>query len=63
MTRETPSDRRITTSDAFERSLTDLFQAAHANGVDVDGAWECRTNDHGPDWEAVITELAMKADG
>lgn len=62
MTRETPFDRSITTSDAFSRTLRELLLAAHENDVEVSGAWECRSNGSAPDWETVITELA-KEDG
>lgn len=62
MTRDTPFDRSITTTDAFSRTLRELLLAAHANSVDVSGAWECRSNGSAPDWEALVTELA-KEDG
>ena len=57
MTRDTRFDGEITTSGAFIGTLTDLIRAAHTNGVDVSGAWECRNGDDAPDWEAIITEL------
>jgi hypothetical protein len=62
MTRDTRFNGEITTSEAFLRTLTALVRVAHVNGVDVSGAWECRNGDDGPDWEAIITELA-KAGG
>ncbi|WP_380678571.1 hypothetical protein [Salinigranum sp. GCM10025319] len=61
MTRDTPFDSEITTTEAFVRTLTALLRVAHGNGVDVSGAWECRNGVAAPDWEAVVTELA-KAD-
>lgn len=60
MTRTHPFDETITTSAAFERTLAELVRAAHENGVTVSGAWECRTDAHTPDWEAVITELVTR---
>lgn len=62
MTRDTRFDGDITTSEAFVRTLADLIRVAHANGIDVSGAWECRNGDGAPDWEAIITELATADD-
>jgi hypothetical protein len=62
MTRDTRFDGSITTSAAFSNTLQDLLLAADANGVEVAGAWECRSNGSVPDWEAVITELAKDAE-
>jgi hypothetical protein len=61
MARDTRFEESITTADAFSNTLRDLLLAAHANGVDVAGAWECRSNGSDPDWEAVVTELAKDA--
>jgi hypothetical protein len=48
-----PEDR-----ETFEAALTSLFAAASENGVDVVGGWECRHDNGGHDWEAVVVELA-----
>ncbi len=61
MTRDTRFEESITTTEGFSDTLQDLLLVAHANGVDVAGAWECRSNGPGPDWEAVVTELATDA--
>jgi hypothetical protein len=58
MTRDTRFEESIETAETFSDALRDLLLAAHGNGVDVAGGWECRSNGRDPDWEAVITELA-----
>jgi hypothetical protein len=50
----------ITTEEAFATALQKLVQAAHANGVDIEGGWECRTTTDDPDWEIMILELAKQ---
>jgi hypothetical protein len=62
MTDDGPFNEKITTSRVFTRALTHLLVTAHENGVDIAGAWECRSSDGARDWEAVITELATTDD-
>lgn len=62
MTRDTRFEESITTTDALSSTLRDLLLAAHANGVDVTGGWECRSEGDTPDWEAVVTELVKETD-
>lgn len=62
MTDDSLFDEAITTDESFERLLTALIAAARRNDVDVSGAWECRLDDGGPNWEAIITALA-RTDG
>ncbi|KYH23989.1 hypothetical protein HAPAU_40680 [Halalkalicoccus paucihalophilus] len=50
----------VTTEEAFTTALQKLVQAAYANGVDIEGGWECRTTTDDPDWEIMILELAKK---
>jgi ketopantoate hydroxymethyltransferase len=50
----------VTTEEAFTTALRNLVQAAHANGVDIEGGWECRTTTEDPDWEIMILELAKQ---
>lgn len=57
MAHDTPH-RDVTTADTFSRILQELLLAAHENGVEVAGGWECRSNEPAPDWEVVVTELA-----
>lgn len=46
-------------SDSFRRNLHRLVADAHERGVDVEGAWECRSVvlDR-PDWEVEIVRLS-----
>lgn len=57
MTSDTHSDLDVSTAAAFNAALTQLLARADAQGVDVQGAWTCRTEDDGPDWEAAVVEL------
>lgn len=50
----------VTTEEAFDTALQQLVQAAYANGVDIEGGWECRTTTDDPDWEIMILEVAKK---
>jgi hypothetical protein len=62
MTREYLAADDITTPEAFEAALTELAIAAHEAGVEVEGAWECRSDNPGGSWEANIVELASSDD-
>jgi hypothetical protein len=57
MTGDTRNEPDVSTAAEFNAALTELLDQAHAAGVDVQGAWACRTNDGGPDWEAAVVEL------
>lgn len=57
MTGDTHSETDVSTAETFNAALTDLLARAHAQGVDVQGAWACRTEDGDPDWEAAVVEL------
>ncbi|WP_262179842.1 hypothetical protein [Haloarcula laminariae] len=52
----------ITTPAEFEAALTALVETAVEEGVDVRGAWECRTRGSPHDWEVNVTELAKRTD-
>jgi hypothetical protein len=62
MTRDNQFGESITSEETFSTVLQDLLLAAHGNGIDVAGAWEVRSNEAVPDWEAVITTLAKHRD-
>ena len=57
MTGDIHSDTDVSTVEGFNAALTTLLARAHAEGVDVEGAWACRTDDGHPDWEAAVVEL------
>ncbi len=52
-------DDAVVGSDSFRRNLHRLLADAHERGVDVEGAWECRSvEDDRPDWEVEIVRLS-----
>lgn len=61
MTHDTPFDGSIETTDDFEAALGDLLAAASGNGIELEGSWEYRSVDPGPDYEVMIIELARHA--
>lgn len=50
----------VTTDEEFNDALNGLIQSAHANDVDVEGGWECRTRSGNPDWDVVILEVSKE---
>lgn len=58
MTRDGPFDGAIRSADDFDATLTRLLTEAIQNGVDPQGAWECRNDGHSPDYEIIVVELA-----
>ncbi|MFC4551563.1 MULTISPECIES: hypothetical protein [Halorussus] len=53
MTEETP----LTSDDALYAELKVLLRRAYANGIDVEGGWECRNGAEHPDWNGIVTEV------
>lgn len=53
----TPSTE-VTSEEALQRELCDLFESAHRNGVQIGSisTWVCQ-HDHVPDKELMVTEL------
>lgn len=45
-------------AEAFGRALAALVAFAHEAGVDVEGGWEVRPADGGPNWDVEVTRLA-----
>lgn len=45
------------TPEELNTEIKLLLQAAHDNGVDVKGGWECRNGNQHPDWDLVVTEV------
>lgn len=60
MDHDTPFDGTIETGDDFEAALGDLLAAASGNGIDLEGSWEYRSADPGPDWEVMVIELKKR---
>lgn len=61
MTERPSPNENIRTKSEFGDALSDLLLTAHANDVDIAGAWLCRTDGNVTNWEAMITELADTA--
>jgi hypothetical protein len=51
------TDQTVATDEEFSDALNSLIQEAYANGVDIEGGWECRTTAERPDWDIVILEV------
>lgn len=51
----------VSTTEAFEMTITQLLEAAHENGVPVTRSVEVRNGDDIPDWEVMIVELSSEA--
>lgn len=52
-TEETP----LTTQAELNAGLKSLLCRAYANGVDVEGGWECRNGADYPDWDVIVNEV------
>jgi|AntDeeMetagen285_2_1112576.scaffolds.fasta_scaffold24202_2 hypothetical protein len=53
----TDADRGPATEAELHEELETLLQQARDRGVDVRGAWECRSDASESDWDVVVTEL------
>lgn len=58
MTRDYPSEMRITSAEEFEDALAAVVGTAIEEDVDVRGAWEFQTDGSTHNWEVEIVELA-----
>lgn len=58
MTTDSTSNEEITTTEEFEVALGQIILAALQNDVDLQGAWEYRTEGETPDMEVMVVELA-----
>ena len=52
-TEETP----LTSAGALNAELKALLRRAYANGIDVEGGWDCRNGTEHPDWDVIVTEV------
>lgn len=53
----TSDETSPTSEDSLHDELQSLLRRAHANGVDVEGGWECRNGAEHPDWDVIVTEV------
>lgn len=51
----------VTSPGDFQTALAAIIETAIEEGVDVQGAWEFRTEGSTRDWELNITELAKRS--
>ena len=58
----TADERPLATEAALNTELKSLLQRAHANGVDVEGGWECRNGSEYPDWDIIVTAVRKTED-
>lgn len=52
-----PFDSPITSDAELRTALRTLLKRANANGVSVEGGWDCRNDDGDPDWDVIVTEV------
>lgn len=55
-------NQHCTSVAVFEEMLSLLLVGAHANGIDVSGAWEARESETPLEWDVVVTELERVSD-
>ena len=46
-----------TSKEELNAELQALFRRAYENGLDVEGAFECRNGVEHPDWDVIVTEV------
>ncbi|GAB7013237.1 hypothetical protein [Halolamina salina] len=57
MTTDSTSNEEITTTEDFEAALGRVILAGLENDIDLQGAWEYRTDGEMPDMEVMVVEL------
>ena len=57
MTSEEPP---VTSRAELNAELKTLLFRAYENGINVEGAFECRNGVEHPDWDVVVTEVEKK---
>ena len=53
----TSEETRLTSKAQLNTELKALILRAYENGIDVEGAFECRNGIEHPDWDVVVTEV------
>ncbi|ELY44883.1 hypothetical protein [Natronorubrum bangense] len=53
----TTEETALSSEAELHAELKALFRRAHANGIDVEGGWECRNGTEHPDWDVIVTEV------
>lgn len=50
-------ETKITSKAELKAELQALLLSGFENGIDVEGAYECRNGVEHPDWDMVVTEV------
>ena len=53
----TSEETRLTSKAQLNTELKALILRAYENGIDVEGAFECRNGIDHPDWDVIVTEV------
>ena len=56
----TSEETPLTSKADLSAELQTLFRRAYENGLDVEGAFECRNGVEYPDWDVIVTEVKKK---
>lgn len=58
----TTDESSVTTPSELNAELQRLLDRAAANGVDVEGGWECQGETESPLWDVLVTEVQRDAE-
>lgn len=53
-------DKAIPSEEAFQTALGELLERAHRNGITLERAWVCQTDEGKPAWEVDIARVAER---
>lgn len=53
----TSEETPLTSKAELNAELIALLLRAYENGIDVEGAFECRNGIEHPDWDVIVTEV------
>jgi len=59
----TSSESPPTSTAELSAALQALLRRAYENGLDVEGAFECRNGVEQPDWDVIVTEVEKNDHG
>ncbi len=52
---------RVPTSEReLNDTLAELLRQADANGIDVEGGWDCPDDSAQPEWDVVVTNVGLR---
>lgn len=53
----TSEEAQLTSKSELTAEIKALLFRAYENGLDVEGAFECRNGAEHPDWDVIVTEV------